>query len=70
MRLAELSCKEAGCLAYEVYRVSGSSGEFVLFERWVDEDAWKTHLGTKHVSELRSELFETVPPGTRLERAE
>ena len=69
VRLAERSRREAGCLAYEVYCVSGRPGEFVLFERWVDEDAWRTHLATPHVSALRSELFTTVPPGTRLKHA-
>lgn len=70
VRLAELSRAEAGCLAYDVYRVVGASHMLVLFERWTDEDAWRTHLETPHVQTLRGEFFTSVPPGTRLEPAE
>ena len=66
-KLALATRREGGCLAYDVYRVSGASGEFVLFERWSNDDAWEAHRLTRHVAELPSTLFVEIPPGTRLE---
>jgi quinol monooxygenase YgiN len=50
-RMIPLSRAEPGVLAYEAHRDPDDPRVFVLYERYVDADAYRAHLASPHVEE-------------------
>ncbi|MFG2989563.1 putative quinol monooxygenase [Streptomyces sp. NPDC048257] len=50
-RLAPIVRAEAGCLQYDLHRVSGEADRFVLIERWSSQAALAAHDATPHMIE-------------------
>ena len=47
-RMAALSREEPGCLFYQALRSPEDPRVFFLYEQYVDENGYKTHLETDH----------------------
>ena len=52
--MRELTLQEAGCVAYWVHRVEDSSA-FLLYEQYVDREAYESHHETSHYQTLVGE---------------
>lgn len=50
-KIKPLVLAEAGCLQYEMSRVSGSEVQFVLIESWESQDALTLHDQTLYMKE-------------------
>jgi quinol monooxygenase YgiN len=50
-RLAPIVRAEAGCMQYDMHRVSGEPDRFVLIERWASKAALAAHDATPHMIE-------------------
>ena len=50
-KVKPLVLAEAGCLQYEMRRVTGSDVHFVLIELWTSQDALTLHEQTLHMKE-------------------
>lgn len=48
-KLEELTRKEDGCLTYAMALDDYATAQIAVVERWRDEAALRTHLGTGHV---------------------
>lgn len=60
---------EPGVLIYAFHRPKDDPSELVFWEAYADEEAFKAHSGTAHMSEMRgffAELFDTA--SVKLER--
>lgn len=53
VKVQEGSRREAGCLNYDLHQ-SIEDGTFVLHETWKDNDALKSHVGSSHYQEYRT----------------
>ena len=64
--------KEPGAIAYAFHRSQDDQSQVVLYESYVDNEAFQAHMKTPHMAELRSsvsELFDTSEiEVTRLDR--
>lgn len=49
--LLEPTRKEAGCIAYDLFRNQDNPVEFVTVESWMDQAAADRHLTTPHIAE-------------------
>lgn len=49
---------EEGCSRYELHRVAGENFSFVVYERWKNLDALKSHMEAAHTKKL----LETIAP--------
>jgi quinol monooxygenase YgiN len=58
-QLAPASRQETGCLRYLVNRSLDDPKVFLLYEEYVDEDAYKAHAGSEHFA--RRALSEAIP---------
>ena len=62
---------EPGTLVYAFHRLQDDPSEIVFWEAYADDDAFKAHMGTPHIGEMRAafaELFDTTT--VKLERME
>ncbi|WP_025565208.1 antibiotic biosynthesis monooxygenase family protein [Psychromonas sp. SP041] len=50
-KVKPLVLAEAGCLQYEMNRITGSDVQFVLIESWTSQDALTLHDQTLHMKE-------------------
>ncbi|MCH9753748.1 MAG: antibiotic biosynthesis monooxygenase [Alphaproteobacteria bacterium] len=41
--------KEKGCLEYRLLQDKEDLSEFILVEKWADEDSWKAHMEMPHL---------------------
>jgi quinol monooxygenase YgiN len=41
---------EAGCVQYDLHVERDDPGSFAFYERWADDDALETHMGTPHIT--------------------
>jgi quinol monooxygenase YgiN len=59
---------EAGCLGYDLHQSASDPTEFLFYENWADEDAFKAHAGStaEHRLALRQQLGELVDGAPRL----
>ena len=44
------SCKESGCISYELYQDEEAPSEFITVELWTDQAAAGAHMATPHVA--------------------
>jgi len=68
--LAAQSRLEAGCESFQVHRVAGSPGAFVLCESWSDDPSLRAHNAgpaVRRMAGLLPALVEGAPRVTRLE---
>ena len=55
--LAEESCKEPGCMMFQVHRHRSEPGRFFIYEQYEDDAALEAHRKTQHFLQLaRTEL--------------
>jgi (4S)-4-hydroxy-5-phosphonooxypentane-2,3-dione isomerase len=59
LRLVEPSRAEPGNLVYQPHRDPSDASVFMIYEQYVDEAAFKTHLESDHLKEIG--LGEAVP---------
>ncbi len=62
---------EPGALVYAFHRLQDDPSEIVFWEAYADADAFKAHMGTAHMNEMRGffpELFDATT--VKLERLE
>jgi autoinducer 2-degrading protein len=52
LRLVEPSRAEPGNLAYQPHRDPADPRVFMIYEQYVDEDAFKAHLESDHLREI------------------
>lgn len=61
--------KEPQTLVYGFHRVSDDPSELVFWELYADDDAFKSHMTTEHMSTMRASFAELFDPTTvKLER--
>jgi quinol monooxygenase YgiN len=58
-QLARISRQESGCMKYLVNRSLDDPRVFLLYEEYVDEDAYKAHTASEHFA--RHALGEGIP---------
>jgi quinol monooxygenase YgiN/sugar lactone lactonase YvrE len=46
------SRQEEGVLSYQLYKILGSSNQYVLYERWESQEALQTHIEQEHLQSL------------------
>ena len=66
-----VQANEPGALVYAFHRPQDDPSELVFWESYADDDAFKTHAGTAHMSDMRAafaDLFDTST--VKLERLE
>ena len=66
-----VQAKEPGALVYAFHRLQDDPSELVFWEAYADDDAFKAHAATAHMTEMRgsfAELFDTST--VKLERME
>jgi quinol monooxygenase YgiN len=66
-----VQANEPGALVYALHRLQDDPSELVFWEAYADDAAFKAHMGTAHMSEMRTffpELFDTAT--VKLERLE
>ena len=66
-QLAPLSRQERGCMKYLVNRSLDDPKVFLLYEEYVDEDAYKAHAASEHFA--RHAIGEGIPLLESRERA-
>ena len=67
----KVQANEPGALVYAFHRMQDDPLELVFWEAYDDDDAFKAHARTAHISEMRGffpELFDTA--SVKLERME
>jgi quinol monooxygenase YgiN len=52
-KLVRRSRQEAGCLLFDLYRVSGKSSSFALYEVWELREAMDAHLGNLPTTQFK-----------------
>jgi quinol monooxygenase YgiN len=52
-KLVRKSRQEAGCLLFDLYRVSGKYSAFALYEVWELREALEAHLGNFHTTSFK-----------------
>jgi quinol monooxygenase YgiN len=52
-KLVRRSRQEAGCLLFDLYRVSGNRSAFALYEVWEFREAMEAHLGNLHTTRFK-----------------
>jgi quinol monooxygenase YgiN len=63
----KLTRKEKGCLRYDLNREKDSAVDYVVYERWADFDAVKSHLGTSYIATLLSRVGELGDGAPKME---
>ena len=64
-----VEANEPGTLVYAFHRLQDDPSEIVFWEAYADDEAFKAHLGTPHMSEMRTFFPELFDPTTvKLER--
>jgi quinol monooxygenase YgiN len=53
--LIQRSRKEAGCLLFDLYRLTGDHSRFFLHEVWKNHDALEVHSSNFHTTRFRAE---------------
>ena len=67
----QVQANEPGALVYTFHRLQDDPSEIVFWEAYADDDAFKAHMGTPHMSEMRTFFPELFDPTTvKLERLE
>jgi quinol monooxygenase YgiN len=51
-RLASASRREAGCISYSAHRSVDDPSRYVIYERYVDEQAFQRHTTSEHFRAL------------------
>lgn len=54
--LIQRSRKEAGCLLFDLYRLTSDRSRFFLHEVWKNHDALEVHSSNFHTTRLRAEV--------------
>lgn len=49
MTLVEPTRKEEGCLQYIFHQNSNDSSQFMFYEKWANQEAFKNHAKTPHM---------------------
>jgi quinol monooxygenase YgiN len=52
-KLVRSSRQEAGCLLFDLYRISGKHSAFALYEVWQFRAAMEAHLGNLHTTRCK-----------------
>jgi quinol monooxygenase YgiN len=52
-KLVRRSRQEAGCLLFDLYRISGKHSAFALYEVWELREAMEAHLGNFHTTKFK-----------------
>jgi quinol monooxygenase YgiN len=67
----QVLANEPGALVYAFHRLQDDSSELVFWEAYADDEAFKAHMGTAHMGEMRTFFPELFDPTTvKLERLE
>jgi quinol monooxygenase YgiN len=48
------SRREAGCLLFDLFRISGKSSAFAVYEVWELREEMEAHLGNRHTAHFRN----------------
>lgn len=65
----QVKAKEPGALAYAFHRLADDPSMIVFYEAYADDDAFKTHMSTPHMGEMRASFGELFDGATvKLER--
>ena len=59
--------KEKGCLRYDLNREKESVLDYVIYERWADLEAVKTHLSAAYIAKLFSLVGELADGAPKME---
>ena len=54
--LVEPTCKEPGCLSYELLQNNEDPTDFTLIEEWQNNTALESHFATKHFKDALAKL--------------
>jgi quinol monooxygenase YgiN len=66
-----VQANEPGALVYAFHRLQDDPSELVFWEAYADDEAFKAHMGTPHMGEMRAAFAELFDPTTvKLERLE
>ena len=52
--------QEQGCIEFRLMQDKENSAEFMLLEKWADEDSWKGHMKKDHVKKFLSNMEQLV----------
>ena len=52
--------QEQGCVEFRLMQDKENAAEFILVEKWIDEDSWKNHMEQEHVKKFLSEMDQLV----------
>ncbi len=52
-KLTRRSRQEAGCLLFDLYRISGRHSAFALYEVWEIREAMEAHLSNLHTTKFK-----------------
>ena len=67
---AEASVRdEPGCLRFDVCLVAGDENRFVLYELYVDADAFAAHKASPHFAQWREIAERVLVPGSQVNTA-
>ena len=53
LKMVEITLKEDGCVAYDLYQDAEDPTVFMFYEVWATYDAWKKHDQMPHVNVFR-----------------
>jgi len=65
--LVEPTCKETGCITYELLQNTKDATDFTFVEEWESDEALASHLASDHLKAIGPKLepFVTEPPDIR-----
>lgn len=63
--------KEPGTVSYVLHRLQDDPSTLVFYESYADDEAFKTHMGTEHMSAMRGAFGDLFDQSTvKMERLE
>jgi len=49
LKLIEPTCKEQGCIQYDLHQDNGKPEIFLFFENWETRELWQAHMDSAHL---------------------
>lgn len=57
--LIDKTLAESGCIAYELWEVCEESGAFIMYERFVNEEAYEAHVQAEYIQDFIRQEYAT-----------
>jgi quinol monooxygenase YgiN len=58
--LIDPTCKEDGCVTYELHRDPKNPGKFMFYENWTSAEAHAQHILTPHIKAWQAKMGELL----------